>query len=95
VEDVHLGEVGPDRLFDRIVNCCHPWCPSGPRVSCCRVNTLARFKLARVSAIPSDMGNTCPLQSFSSNSTFIMIYLVHEMDIDYMVVDEMFNIKIV
>jgi hypothetical protein len=30
-----------------------------------------------------------------SNSTFIMIYLVHEMDIDYMVVDEMINIKIV
>jgi hypothetical protein len=24
-----------------------------------------------------------------------MIYLVHEMDIDYMVVDEMINIKIV
>jgi hypothetical protein len=45
--------------------------------------------------IPSDMGNTCPLQSFSSNSTFIMIYLVHEMDIDYMVVDKMINIKIV
>jgi hypothetical protein len=45
--------------------------------------------------IPSDMGNTCPLQLFSSNSTFIMIYLVHEMDIDYMVVDGMINVKIV
>jgi hypothetical protein len=33
------------------------------------------------------------LQSFSSNSTFIMSYLDHEMDIDYLVVDEMFNIK--
>jgi hypothetical protein len=43
--------------------------------------------------IPSDMGNTCLLQSLSSNSIFIMIYLVHEIDIDYMVVDEMFNIK--
>jgi hypothetical protein len=41
------------------------------------------------------MGNTCPLQSFSSNSIFIMIYLVHEMDIEYMVVNEMINIKIV
>jgi hypothetical protein len=30
-----------------------------------------------------------------SNSTFIMLYLVHEMDIDYLVVDEMNNIKIV
>jgi hypothetical protein len=29
-----------------------------------------------------------------NNSTFIM-YLYHEMDIDYMVVDEMINIKIV
>jgi hypothetical protein len=41
------------------------------------------------------MGSTYPLQSFISNSTFIMIYFVHEMDIDYMVVDEMINIKIV
>jgi hypothetical protein len=30
-----------------------------------------------------------------SNSTFIMIYLVHEMDIGYMVVDQMINIKLV
>jgi hypothetical protein len=87
--------VGPDRLFDSVVNSCHSWCPSGPRVSCCQVIILARFKLARVSTIPSDMDNTCPLQSFSNNSTFIMIYLVHEMDIDYMVVDERINIKIV
>jgi hypothetical protein len=35
--------------------------------SCCQVVNLARFKLARVSAIPSDIGNTCTLQSFSSN----------------------------
>jgi hypothetical protein len=41
------------------------------------------------------MGNTCSLQSFSSDSTFIMIYLVQEMDIDYKVVDKMINIKIV
>jgi hypothetical protein len=30
-----------------------------------------------------------------SNYTFIMLYLVHEMDIDYLLVDEMINIKIV
>jgi hypothetical protein len=30
-----------------------------------------------------------------SNSTFIMLYLYHEMVIDYLVVDEMINIKIV
>jgi hypothetical protein len=45
--------------------------------------------------LPSDMGNTCLLLSFSSNSTFIMLYLIHEMDIDYLVVDEMINIRIV
>jgi hypothetical protein len=45
--------------------------------------------------LPSDMGNTCLLQSFSSNSTFIMLHLIHEMDIDYLIVDEVINIKIV
>jgi hypothetical protein len=30
-----------------------------------------------------------------SNYTFIMLYLVHETDIDYLVVDEMIKIKIV
>jgi hypothetical protein len=64
MEDMHYGEAGPDRLFDRNVNCCHPWCPSSLCVLCCQVITLAKFKLARVSMIPSDMGNTCPLQSF-------------------------------
>jgi hypothetical protein len=28
-----------------------------------------------------------------NNSTFIMLYLVHEMDIDYLVVDEMINVS--
>jgi hypothetical protein len=28
-----------------------------------------------------------------SNSTFIMLYLYQEMDVDYLVVDEMVNIK--
>jgi hypothetical protein len=39
------------------------------------------------------MGNTCPLESFTSNSTFIMLYLIHEMDVDYLVVKEMVNIS--
>jgi hypothetical protein len=43
--------------------------------------------------IPSDMGNTCSLQLFSSNSTFILLYLIYEMDINYLIVDEMINIK--
>jgi hypothetical protein len=73
MEDVHQGEVGPDCLFDHVVNSCHPWCPSGPRVSCCQVITLARFKLSRVSAILSDMGNTCPLQSFYRIINFMIL----------------------
>jgi hypothetical protein len=28
-----------------------------------------------------------------SNSTFIMLYLYHEMEVDYLVVDEMVNIS--
>jgi hypothetical protein len=57
-----------------IMNCCHSWCLHGPVVSCCQVITLARFKLARVSAIPSDMGNTCPLQSFHRIINFIIMW---------------------
>jgi hypothetical protein len=34
-------------------------------------------------------------ESKRSNYTFIMFYLVHEMDIDYLIVDEIINIKIV
>jgi hypothetical protein len=41
------------------------------------------------------MGDGLFAESKCSNSTFIMIYLVHEMDIDYFVVDEMINITIV
>jgi hypothetical protein len=39
------------------------------------------------------MGNTCPLQSFSSNSTFIMLYLDHVMDVDCFIAKEMINIS--
>jgi hypothetical protein len=41
------------------------------------------------------MGDGLFVESKRSNYTFIMLYLVHEMDIDYLVVDEMINIKIV
>jgi hypothetical protein len=27
-----------------VVNCCHSWCPLGPRVSCCQIIFLARCK---------------------------------------------------
>jgi hypothetical protein len=42
---------------------------------------------------PSDMGDDLFAESIRSNSTFIMLYLVHEMDIDYLVVDDMINIS--
>jgi hypothetical protein len=39
------------------------------------------------------MGNTYSMQSFNSNSTFIMLYLYHVMDVDYWVVEEMINVS--
>jgi hypothetical protein len=51
--------------------------------------------LIRISATLSEMSDGFFAALKHSNSTFIIIYLVHEMDINYMVVDEMINIKIV
>jgi hypothetical protein len=56
--------------------------------------TLQGLKLARVFVTLSIISDTCPLQSFSSNSTFIMLYMIHEMDVDYLVVGELINIEI-
>jgi hypothetical protein len=85
--------VGPDHLLGHVVNCCHSWCPPDQRVSCCQVYTLERL------IIDSNLRDTLRHELFTmfkrSNSTFIMIYLVHDMDINYLVVDEMINIKIV
>jgi hypothetical protein len=39
------------------------------------------------------MSDVLIVVSKRSNFTFIMFYLVHEMDIDYLVVDEMINIS--
>jgi hypothetical protein len=94
VEDVHWGEVGLDRLFDRVVNFCHSW---GLRDLTCVVLSggyLARFKVAQVIVTLSDMSDSCLLLSTHSNSIFIMLYLFHEMDVDYLVVDEVLNINI-
>jgi hypothetical protein len=52
MEDVHYGEVGPDRLLDHVMNCGHLWCPPGSRVSCCQVCTLVRL------TIDSNLRNT-------------------------------------
>jgi hypothetical protein len=39
------------------------------------------------------MSDTCLLLSFHSNFTFIILYLYHEIDIDYLVADEIINIS--
>jgi hypothetical protein len=44
---------------------------------------------------PADLGDVLFVESKRSNYTFIMLYLVHEMDVDYLLVDEMINIKII
>jgi hypothetical protein len=37
---------------------------------------------------PSDMGDGLFVESKNSNSTFIMLYLYHEMDVDYLVAND-------
>jgi hypothetical protein len=77
-----------------IVNCCHPWCLHDLHVPCCWLDTLARFKLTWVAMTLSNMSDSCLLLSFRSNSTFIMLYMYHEMDVDYLVVDMVLNINV-
>jgi hypothetical protein len=42
---------------------------------------------------PSKMGKGLIAASKHSNSTLIMLYLYHDVDVDYLVVDEMINIS--
>jgi hypothetical protein len=42
----------------------------------------------------SNMSNSCLLLSSCSNSTFIMFIHVYEMDVDYLVAEEMLNINV-
>jgi hypothetical protein len=39
------------------------------------------------------MGDGLIAESKHSNSTFILLYMYHERDVDYLVVDEMINIS--
>jgi hypothetical protein len=52
------------RLFDRCHNCGHSWC--------CRGFSLARCKLIQISTKPSNMGDTCLLQSFRRSALSLM-----------------------
>jgi hypothetical protein len=47
----------------------------------------------RIFTTPSEMGDDLLAKSKCSNSTFIMLYLCNEMDVDYLVVQEMINIS--
>jgi hypothetical protein len=49
--------------------------------------------LIRISTTHLDMGDGLFAKFKHSNSTFIMLYLYHEMVIDYLVVDEMIIIS--
>jgi hypothetical protein len=42
---------------------------------------------------PLEIGDGLIAMSKHTNCTFIMLYLVHEMNIDYLVVDKMINIS--
>jgi hypothetical protein len=56
---------------------------------------LQGLLLILISVTPSDMGDGLFVVFKPSNSTLIMLYLYHEMIIDYLVVDKMINIKII
>jgi hypothetical protein len=64
----------------------------------CRVVRLFLLQgciLIRISMTPSEMGDDLIVEFERSNSTFIMLYLYPEMEVDYLVVEEIINIKIV
>jgi hypothetical protein len=69
----------------------------GALVACvCRVVRfipLQGWILIRNSMTPSDVGDDLFIESQCSNYTFIMLYLIHEMDVDYMIVEEMIDIS--
>jgi hypothetical protein len=56
----------------------------------CRVVgfSLTRLYTIQISVTPSDIGDGLIIVSKCSNSTFIMLHMYHEMDLDYLVVEE-------
>jgi hypothetical protein len=84
LEDMHMGKVGLTHLFG-----CHKLLSLvGSLLLMCVMLSggyLVRFKFTRVSATLSDMSDTCPLLSFSSNVIFIMLIILLKMIFDYFV----------
>jgi hypothetical protein len=75
--------------FDSLIvfmNCCHSWCLCGSRVSCCRSIFLAILYIDSNLCGTIGYGYGLFVVFKHRNSTFIMLYLVHEIDIDYLVV---------
>jgi hypothetical protein len=62
---------------------------------CCvaRLFALQGCISIQISATPSEMGDGLFAASKCSNSTFIILYLYHEMDVGYLVADEVANIS--
>jgi hypothetical protein len=58
-----------------------------------RLLPLQGYISVRISATPSKMGDGLIAVSIGSNYTFIMLYLCHEMDVDYLLVEVMVNIS--
>jgi hypothetical protein len=67
--------VGPARLFDSLHELLPLVVPSWPTyVVLSDYFSLQGCILIQITVIPSDMGNTCSLQSFHSNSTSLCCY---------------------
>jgi hypothetical protein len=58
-----------------------------------RLFPLQGVLLIQIYATPSEMGDGLLAASKYSNYTFTMLYLYHEMGVDYMVADEIVNIS--
>jgi hypothetical protein len=74
MEDGTRARSDPTRLFDRIMNCCHSWCP--PSMCVChmvKVIPLQGWLLIRICATPSDMGNVLFTESKHRIINFIIL----------------------
>jgi hypothetical protein len=74
-----------------VVNRGRSWCLPDSQVPCCQVLLLQGCIPIQIFTTPSVMGEAF-IESKCSNSTFILLYLYHGMDIDSLVADELVNI---
>jgi hypothetical protein len=86
-----LGRTRPDSLITSWDIATHG-APTTHRCRVVRFIPMQGWLSTRISVTPSEMGDALIAMSKRSNSTFKMLYLIHEMDVDYLVVKEMVNI---